>query len=92
LIADYTERKIIDEVKNETSGESFIGIIADETSDISRTEQISLVISYVDSLGQKRESFLKFIMTDKTDGETLFNKMTDEMKAAGLDLSKVVGL
>ena len=92
LIADYTERKIIDEVKNETSGESFIGVIADETSDISRVEQISLVISYVDSLGQKRESFLKFIMTDKTDGETLFNKITDEMKAAGLDLSKVVGL
>ena len=46
----------------------------------------------MDSLGQKRESFLKFIMTDKTDGETLFNKITDEMKAAGLDLGKVVGL
>ena len=92
LIADYTERKIIDEVKNDTSSESFIGVIADETSDISRVEQISLVISYVDSHGQNRESFLKVIMTDKTDGETLFYKITDEMKAAGLDLSKVVGL
>ena len=47
-----------------------ISDISDETSDTSRNEEISLVIGYIDSSGQKRESFVGFIKTDKTDGET----------------------
>ena len=92
MLAMSVKRKIVSEINNDSSGDTFIGVISDETSDISRNEQISLVISYIDSSGQKRESFLGFIQTDKTDGETLFKLMTDEMLNLGLDLSGVVGL
>ena len=92
LLALFTTKKIVGEINNDNSGDIVIGVIADETSDISRDEQISLVISYIDSEGLKRESFLGFIKTDQTDGETIFRLITDKMKDLGLDLSGVVGL
>ena len=72
-MAGFVKKKTVPEIKNDSSGDSVIGVISDETSDISRNEQISLVISYIDSNGQKKESFAGFIKTDQTDGETLFN-------------------
>ena len=92
VLAGFVKKKIVSEIKNDSSGDTVIGVISDETSDISRNEQISLVINYIDSSGQKRESFVGFIKTDQTDGETLFNLITDEMLNLGLDLSGVVGL
>ena len=92
LIAQFTTEKIIQEINNDKSGETVIGIISDETSDITRWEQISLVISYIDSSGVKRESFLGFIQTPQTDGETIFKLITDEIKSLGLRLDCVVGL
>ena len=71
-MASFTLKKIIKEINNDNSGDTVIGVIADETSDISRTIQISLVISYIDAMGLKRESFHGFIKTDQSDGETLF--------------------
>ena len=92
VLAGFVKKKTVSEINNGSSGYTVIGVISDETSDISRNEQISLVISYIDSSGQKRESFVGFIKTDQTDGETLFNLITDEMLNLGLDLSGVVGL
>ena len=53
LLAEFTQMKIIDAINNDVTGDNVIGVIADETSDISRHEQISLVISYIDKRGQK---------------------------------------
>ena len=92
VLAGFVKKKIVSEIKNDSSGDTVIGVISDETSDISRNEQIPLVISHIDSSGQKSESFVGFIKTDQTDGETLFNLITDEMLNLGLDLSGVVGL
>ena len=55
-------------------------------------EQISLVVSYIDMLEQKKESFLGFIKTGQTDGETLFDLISNSINDLGLDLSTVVGL
>ena len=92
LLASFTRKKIVEEINNKNSGDVVIGIISDETSDISRHEQISLVISYINANGEKRESFLGFIKTDKCDGETLFRLITEEIKRLGLSLDTVVGL
>ena len=43
-------------------------------------------------LEQKKESFLGFIKTGQTDGETLFDLISNSMNDLGLDLSTVVGL
>ena len=60
LLAKFTESKIMQQVNNKTFDQQYIGIISDETSDISRHEQISLVLSYIDSEGTKRETFLVY--------------------------------
>ena len=92
LLASFTRKKIVEEISNKNSGDVVIGIISDETSDIARHEQISLVISYINANGEKRESFLGFIKTDKCDGETLFRLITEEITRLGLSLDTVVGL
>ena len=79
-------------ITSKIGGETYIGVTCDEMSDISRHEQISLVISYIDREGQKRESFLGFIKTDKTDGETLFNLIKESICNFGLDMMSIVGL
>ena len=92
LLSKYTEARIIQEVNNDKFDNVYIGIISDETSDISRNEQISLVLSYIDSEGRKRESFLGFIETGQTDGETLFNLICNKLSELGVNLSTIVGL
>ena len=51
-----------------------------------------MVISYIDSEGTKRESFLGFIQTPQTDGDTIFRLITEELKKLGLCIGGVVGL
>ena len=92
LLAKFTESKIMQQVKNDTFDQNYIGIICDETSDISRHEQISLVISYIDSDGIKKETFLGFIETATTDGETLFNLIKDKLCELDINLETIVGL
>ena len=65
-----------------------IGVISDETQD----KQISLVISYIDNDFIKRECFLGFIQTEKTDGAQLYKLITEEMLRFGLHMDTVVGL
>ena len=65
LLAKFTESKIMQQVNNKTFDQQYNGIISDETSDISRHEQISLMLSYIDSEGTKRETFLCFIESFK---------------------------
>ena len=43
-------------------------------------------------LEQKKESFLGFIKTGQTDGETLFDLISNSINDLGLDLSTVVVL
>ena len=92
LLADFTRKEIVEEINNDKTGDVVIGVISDETSDITRHEQISLVISYIDKLGNKCESFLGFIQTEKTDGAHLYKLISEEMKKIGLSLFTVVGL
>lgn len=46
-------------------------LIADETQDISRHEQVAAVLRYVGSEFEVQESFVCFYRTTKTDGELL---------------------
>ena len=92
LLSKFTEARIVNEINTEVFNDIYVGIISDETSDISRNEQISLVISYVDSQGRKKESFLGFIETPQTDGETLFNLISEKLKKLGISPSCIVGL
>ena len=92
IIADFVTKRIIDEVSSNVGGAAYLGLVCDETSDISRHEQVSIVLRYIDKCGDTKESFLGFIKTDHTDGESLYNVIKDALNKNGIDLSKIVGL
>ncbi|XP_066947160.1 zinc finger MYM-type protein 1-like [Macrobrachium rosenbergii] len=61
------------------------GIIVDETSDISRTEQVSICLSFLNKV-KKREAFVGFYETKTTDGEALFALVTKAIGDLNLDI------
>ena len=78
--------RIVSEIKSQIQSEgSPFAVICDESSDISRHEQFSLCISYIDKTGAKQETFLMFVKVDSTTGENLFNVLSEALKRSGLD-------
>ena len=61
----------------------------DETSDISKTEQVSLCLSYVHE-GIKR-GFDGFFKTKRTNAESLLTLGKDAIQSLNLDLNNIVG-
>ncbi|CAH3178910.1 unnamed protein product [Porites lobata] len=66
------------------------GIIIDETSDISRDEQVSFCLSYLAN-GTKKEAFVGFHATKTTDGEALYKLVKEVMNDLQLELQNIVG-
>ena len=86
IIADLIRERITNDVR--TSG--WYGIILDETSDISRTEQVSLCLSFALN-GTKIEAFIGFYSTKSTEGEVLYELVKSAITELNLDLKKIVG-
>ena len=86
IIADLIRERITNDVR--TSG--WYGIILDETSDISRTEQVSLCLSFALN-GTKKEAFIGFYSTKSTEGEVLYELVKSAITELNLDLKKIVG-
>lgn len=83
-------RKLVDKV-NSAQGFS---ILADETSDISTTEQLSLCVRYVEVIdGQHfvKEDFLQFEQVTSVTGESLAKKIIEHFQKYGVDLNYVRG-
>ena len=76
---------IIDEVNKAR----FFAIIADETMDISKLEQMSVCVRYVTDNFNIHERFIGFWSTATTDGATLFALLTDILQGLGLSLNQV---
>ena len=93
IIGSQCLEKIISEVTSQIEAEgSPYAVICDETSDISRHEQFSLCVSYIDKTGQKQETFLKFLKVESTSGESLFNTLSENLLKIGLDPKQCYGL
>ena len=86
IIADLIRKRIINDVR--ASG--WYGIILDETSDISRTEQVSLCLSFALN-GKKKEAFIDFYSTKSTEGEVLYELVKSAITELNLDLKNIVG-
>ena len=86
IIADLIRERIINDVR--ASG--WYGIILDETSDISRTEQVSLCLSFALN-GTKKEAFIDFYSTKSTEGEVLYELVKSAITELNLDLKNIVG-
>ncbi|KAL4141698.1 hypothetical protein QTP88_004287 [Uroleucon formosanum] len=67
-------------------------LLADETSDISGMEQVSLCVRYVDlDKLELREDFLQFIPTNNTTGKGLANLILENLSTFGVELKCLLG-
>ena len=81
---------IIELICKDVRESRWYGIIIDETSDISRDEQVSFCLSYLAN-GTKKEAFVGFHATKTTDGEALYKLVKELMNDLQLELQNIVG-
>ena len=82
--ADTVLRHIVNEIK-ESEGYS---VIADETRDISKKEQLSLCIRYVNKQFQVNEHFVGFTQLCELDALALAGKIVEQLHMLGLDIKQ----
>ena len=81
---------IIELICKDVRDSGWYGIIIDETSDLSRAEQVSFCLSYIAN-GSKKEAFVGFHATKTTDGETLYQLVKEVINKLQLELQNIVG-
>ena len=86
LLTQHALQRILQDVKK--SGK--FAVIVDETSDVSKTEQVFLCLSYIAN-GSKKETFVGFYDTKSTEGEVLYELVTKAIGDLGLNLEDIVG-
>ena len=87
-IGDSIKEKIIDEIKDA----GIFSILADETPDVSRKEQMPISLRYVDTKGIIQEKFIKFVECDTgTSASAIADKIMTTISELGLDMTNVRG-
>lgn len=85
---DWIRRGILDDVKKAR----FFTVLADEVADVSNTEQLSLVLRFVDHVGEIKEQFIEFLSCkDGVTGEALSSTILSNLQRYGLDLNFLRG-
>ncbi|CAG9771510.1 unnamed protein product [Ceutorhynchus assimilis] len=90
LCGNAIQKQIIDKVRQ--SG--FFAVLADEAQDVSRYEQLSLCLRYVDCSSRKaliREDFVGFVHIHDFTASALALTTMESLKSFGLDLENLVG-
>ncbi|XP_019718752.1 zinc finger MYM-type protein 1 isoform X1 [Hippocampus comes] len=75
------------EIAEEVKNSEVFSIIADETKDVKKKEQISIVLRYYYN-GAIQESFLHFESTEKLDAAGLSEKIIHILESSGLEYKK----
>ena len=88
MIAEAVIRGVVADINKA----KFFSIIADETTDVSNQEQVSICVRYVDENLCVQEHILGLYATDSTDSLTLFNVIKSCVTSVGLDLKNCRGL
>ncbi len=90
LLGGQVGSVIIDRVKKA----KWFTLLADESADISKAEQVALILRYIrETLEgiEVREDFLKFTSTTSSKGEALTQLILDNLSAFGLDPNNMIG-
>ena len=89
-LIDIVAKQVQSLITSEARASGPISIIIDETSDISRLEQVSFCLRYVKE-GATKESFIGFYSTNSTDGESLYTLVKTVFQETDLILKEIVG-
>ncbi|XP_037801961.1 zinc finger MYM-type protein 1-like [Penaeus monodon] len=87
MLADHVKKEIIQQVKDAR----YYAVILDCTQDVSRVEQMSLVVRFVGSKGEAEEHFLDFMPVHETTGESLAGTLLQKVEDLRLSLSNSRG-
>lgn len=86
---------LLEHIIKDVKESQFFSVIADESSDISGIEQLSLGVRFVHKMSSAefcvREEFLGFVPLQRLDAETISEQILSTLVKFGLDLSKIVG-
>ena len=89
-ILDIMSEVVLDSIGNDVKKSSGYSIIVDETSDISRVEQVAICLRFTIE-GETRESFIGFHATPSTEGRVLFELVKHVLGKLELKLDEIVG-
>ena len=81
---------IFDEIIRRIKGAEVYAIMADETPDLGKTEQLAVLVPYVWN-GVVEERLLAVEPMDETTAEALFRTIRDKLQQSGIELSKIRG-
>ncbi|KAH6929705.1 hypothetical protein HPB50_005154 [Hyalomma asiaticum] len=88
IIGKLTQDKIV----RQANEAAFFSVLADETTDVSQTEQFSLCVRYVDPTSSSiREDFLGFVPVDDVSASSLAHTLKRELLNLGLHLNMMRG-
>ena len=90
-LIDVVDSVLVDQIISEVSKAKYLSIQADETSDISTCEQFSIIIRFVNQVGDVQERFLGFYdVSEKRNAEGLKNAIIEVLKPFGDLTDKIV--
>lgn len=90
-ILNIMAQQVLLNIINYIKEAGIFSILVDETQDLSRHEQVSFIIRFVDDSFQIHEKFLGFYKTSHTDSETLANLIKKVISDNGLDIQNLRG-
>ncbi len=71
---------------------SHFSIMADECTDVTTTEELSIFFRWVNMDGQPVEHFLDIVPLKATDAKTIYSALVEFMKDKNIQISKLVGM
>ena len=80
---------VLERITREVRKSGCFGIIMDETSNISRTEEVSLCLRYAIN-GETKENFVGFFVTASTEGEFLYELAKTAINKLDLRLENII--
>ncbi|CAF3454693.1 unnamed protein product, partial [Rotaria socialis] len=83
-------KQVLDRILREIQQGKYFSIMIDETTDISKLEQVSLVVRYTNDQFKVHEGFMGFARTTEMTGEALFNLLLEWLKKLNLDVKNIV--
>ena len=87
LLGAQIQAKITAEIRRNR----FFSVLFDETTDVSQQEQGSLVLRFVDEVGDVHKTFLGFVVDYNTTGAGLAKLIKEFVLSLGLDMSDCRG-
>jgi hypothetical protein len=83
-------QQIQQQIVNEVKKANFYAVLVDETTDISRAEQLTISVRYVHE-DKVKEDFIAFLNVEDCTGSSLASTILQELERLGLDLNLLRG-